>query len=143
VNTVARLLNPADAPCGVDGVFHPPYIDVHLGVAERMRRPRLVVLKGGGGEVERIPLKPAIASVWDMHAGRGELALPAVTGLAPYSASEDPAALMAAVWRGDAVPATPLATVWATIALGLLAIGRTADPAMAMTDAQAIWAQRH
>ena len=50
VNTVARLLNPANAPSGVDGVFHPPYIDVHLGVAERMGRRRLLVLKGGGGE---------------------------------------------------------------------------------------------
>jgi len=65
VNTVARLLNPADAPFGIDGVFHPPYIDVHLGVAERMHRRRLLVLKGGGGEAERVPLKPATATVWD------------------------------------------------------------------------------
>ena len=70
VNTVARLLNPADAPFGVDGVFHPPYIDVHLGVAERMGRRRLLVLKGGGGEAERVPLKPGSAAVWDLEAGR-------------------------------------------------------------------------
>ena len=73
VNTVARLLNPADAPFGVDGVFHPPYIDVHLGVAERMRRPRLLVLKGGGGEAERVPLKPTTATIWDQAAGRHDV----------------------------------------------------------------------
>ena len=30
INTVARLLNPMDAPASVDGVFHPPYIALHL-----------------------------------------------------------------------------------------------------------------
>ena len=88
VNTAARLLNPADAPFGVDGVFHPPYIDVHLGVAERMDRRRLLVLKGGGGEAERVPLKPATASVWDREAGRQEVVLPAMDGLAAAPAGQ-------------------------------------------------------
>jgi len=143
VNTAARLLNPADAPFGVDGVFHPPYIDVHLGVAERMGRRRLLVLKGGGGEAERVPLKPATASVWDARDGRRELALPAVEGLRPHPPSGDTADLLAAVWRGEARPETPLATVRATLALALLALGRTGDPAQAMDQAQAIWADRH
>ena len=40
VNTVARLLDPGSAGVSVDGVFHPPYIALHLGVAERLdRRP--------------------------------------------------------------------------------------------------------
>jgi anthranilate phosphoribosyltransferase len=142
INTVARLLNPADAPFGVDGVFHPPYIDVHLGVAERMGRDRLLVLKGGGGEAERVPLKPGSASVWDAARGRGELSLPAVEGLAAHAAATDTPDLLAAVWRGDAVPETPLATVRATIALALLAMRRADDPAAAMRDATTIWTQR-
>ena len=77
VNTVARLLNPADAAAGVDGVFHPPYLAVHLGVAERLARPRLFVLKGGGGEAERVPLKSATGWLWDKTLGRSEIALPA------------------------------------------------------------------
>ncbi len=139
VNTAARLLNPGDAPFGVDGVFHPPYIDVHLGVAERMGRRRLLVLKGGGGEAERVPLKPGTASVWDFQAGRGEVALPVVEGLRPHSAASDTPAGFALVWSGDAMPETPLATIRATIALALLAMGRTGD-AMALADA--IWAAR-
>jgi anthranilate phosphoribosyltransferase len=142
VNTVARLLNPADAPFGVDGVFHPPYIDVHLGVADRMRRDRLLVLKGGGGEAERVPLKPATATVWDRAAGRREFSLPAVGGLLPHPPSADTAASFASVWSGDTTPETPLATIRATIALALLAMRRTDDPAQAMQDAAAIWAQR-
>jgi anthranilate phosphoribosyltransferase len=143
VNTAARLLNPADAPFGVDGVFHPPYIDVHLGVAERMHRRRLLVLKGGGGEAERVPLKAATASVWDATVGRRELALPAVDGLRAHSPELDTPASFAAVWHGETAPETPLATIRATIALALLAMGRTDDPAQAMADAGAIWAQRH
>jgi anthranilate phosphoribosyltransferase len=142
VNTAARLLNPADAPFGVDGVFHPPYIDVHLGVAERMHRRRLLVLKGGGGEAERVPLKPAVASVWDLTLGRQELALPAIEGLRPHPPAGDTLAGFASVWTGEATPETPLATIQATIALALLAIGRADDPASAMEDAATIWAQR-
>jgi len=142
VNTAARLLNPADAPFGVDGVFHPPYIDVHLGVAERMGRHRLLVLKGGGGEAERVPLKPATASVWDHAAGRSEITLPAVEALRPHPAASDTLDSFSAVWRGDTAPDTPLATVRATIALALLAMGRAENPDHAMGQAATIWSQR-
>jgi anthranilate phosphoribosyltransferase len=142
VNTVARLQNPADAPCGVDGVFHPPYIDVHLGVAQRMERQRLLVLKGGGGEAERVPLKPATAWLWERTTGRQELALPAVEGLRPHPPATDTPALFASVWTGEATPETPLATIRSTIALALLATARSDDPVQAMDLASTIWAQR-
>lgn len=142
VNTVVRLLNPADAPAGIDGVFHPAYIDVHLGVAERMHRGSLLVLKGGGGEAERVPLKPATATLWVLGDGRRELSLSAVPGLLPHPPATDTPASFAAVWTGEVMPETPLATIQATIALALLAMGRAQDPVRAMDDAVAIWAQR-
>jgi anthranilate phosphoribosyltransferase len=142
VNTVARLLNPADAPFGVDGVFHPPYINVHLGVAERMDRGRLLVLKGGGGEAERVPLKATTAVVWDSETGRQELTLPPEEGLQPHPPAADTPAMFKAVWTGEIAPETPLATIHATTALALLAMERTLEPAQAMADAAAIWAQR-
>ncbi len=142
VNTAARLLNPFDAPAGVDGVFHPAYIDVHLGVAERMGRGRLLVLKGGGGEAERVPLKPATASLWDARAGRQDITLAAVEGLRPHVASADTPALLAAVWQGAATPDTPLVTIRATIALALLATGVTDCPGQALQRAAAVWAGR-
>jgi hypothetical protein len=40
------------------------------------------------------------------------------------------------------MPATPLATVRSTIALALLAMRRTDDPAEAMDRAATIWADR-
>jgi anthranilate phosphoribosyltransferase len=142
VNTVARLLDPARAPAGVDGVFHPAYLEVHLGVAELLGRSRLLVLKGGGGEVERLPAKPATAHLWTTDAGRAVFDLLAVPGIGDTRPPEADAAGFAGVWRGDAVPRSAVATVRATIALGLLAMGRAATVAAAEADACRIWAAR-
>jgi anthranilate phosphoribosyltransferase len=142
VNTVARLLNPGGAAAGVDGVFHPPYLAVHLGVAELLARPRLFVLKGGGGEAERVPLKSATGWLWDAAKGRTEVELPARHGLAALTPATDTPELLAAVWRGDVSPATAVATVTATIVLGLLALGWSADVEAADRDAERIWRDR-
>src|SRR6185312_2560776 len=143
VNTVARLLNPADAPAGVDGVFHPPYIAVHLGVAQCLRRERLLVLKGGGGEAEHIPLKRTTAHLWDASAGHSEVTLPAADSLPPPDRKDETPALLAAVWRGETAPPLPIATIQATIALGLLAVRRAETPEQASDQAHDIWAARH
>lgn len=143
VNTVARLLNPASAPSGVDGVFHPAYLDVHLGVAERTGRPRLVVLKGGGGEAERNPGKEVAVHLWQAGEGRSVLTL-APTSPPMARADEDVSTpgLFAAVWHGEAAPPRPTATIKATIALALLALDRTATPGAADGMAAEIWAAR-
>ncbi len=144
VNTVARLLDPANAAAGVDGVFHPAYLDVHLGVAERMARPALLVLKGGGGEAERNPSKPAAAHVWREGHGRTELTLPALQIDGQDAASTGGAAgEFAAVWRGTATPPRPVATVVATIALALLTLGQAGAPEQADALAAQLWHDRH
>ena len=133
INTVVRLINPFDAPCSVDGVFHPPYIDVHLGAAERLGRERLAVVKGGGGEAERNPAKPVNVHLWDRSAGRSELLLPA------QAPSGDAGTLLDA-WRGGTGPGA--ATARATVALALLALGRADDAEAADQLADAVWAAR-
>jgi anthranilate phosphoribosyltransferase len=142
VNTVARLLNPGDAPASVDGVFHPPYLAVHLGVAELLAQPRLFVLKGGGGEAERVPLKPASGWLWDNAQGQSEIALPAWQGLSPLTPALDTPELLASVWRGEATPPTAVATVIATVGLGLLALGWATTAEAAERDAERIWRDR-
>ncbi len=134
VNTLVRLLDPAGAAVGVDGVFHPPYIETHLGAAELLGRPKLLVIKGGGGEVERTPKKPVNAYVWQHGVGRTEYLFPA---MAAQVEAEEPD--IAAVWRGEAQ--APL-SVPATIALGLLALGRAGSVEEADTMALALWDAR-
>ena len=142
VNTVARLLNPGDAAASVDGVFHPPYLAVHLGVAELLGRARLFVLKGGGGEAERIPSKPGSGWLWSKTAGQSEIALPAWPDLAPLTPAADTSELFASVWHGDASPPTAVATVIATIGLGLLALGWAATAEAAEREAERVWRER-
>jgi anthranilate phosphoribosyltransferase len=133
INTVARLINPSSAPAGVDGVFHPPYIETHLAVAERLHRPRLLVLKGGGGEAERNPAKPTAAYLWSAAFGRSELALPVLTS-APAQQTEPP---FAALWASEARDAAIEARIIGTIALGLIATDKGGD-----AEARAIWQDR-
>ena len=97
INTVARLLDPGDAPAGVDGVFHPPYIETHLSAAEILGRPRLLVLKGGGGEAERNPRRSVAVHLWVAGRGRAEQVLAPLTVGEPDPQEPDPAAL----WRGE------------------------------------------
>ena len=141
VNTAVRLVDPARAAAGVDGVFHPAYLEVHLGVAELLGRPRLLVLKGGGGEVERIPAKPGAALVWDAARGRGDMTLPADPGFNPASVPASPTEF-ALIWRGELRCAPAELIVIATIALALLARGTADDPAAAHREASKIWGAR-
>ena len=133
INTLVRLMDPFDAAAGIDGVFHPPYIDSHIAAAQRLDRPRLLVLKGGGGEAERNPAKPVTAHLWDARAGRGVVALPAMA--APAAGAPEPD--IAALWRGEVVDAAVEARVVATIELGLLALGQGGD-----VEAQIVWQSR-
>lgn len=118
LNTAARLLNPFDARAGVDGVFHPAYIALHLATAERLGRERLVVVKGGGGEAERSAVKAVAAHWYDRAGGSGELGL--VPAGVPAGAGACEAAL-AEVWLG--APGAGAAMALATVGLALLALG--------------------
>ncbi|MCR0983080.1 glycosyl transferase family protein [Roseomonas populi] len=135
VNTVARLINPADAPAGVDGVFHPPYIAAHLGVAQRMARPRLLVMKGGGGEAERGPAKPVAAHLLT-YPDVEVLSLPALRETRASAAG------FVEVWTGSARDEHAEGTVIGTIALGLLAMGKASTPEAADAQAAEIWNRR-
>ena len=150
VNTVARLLDPADAAASVDGVFHPPYIALHLGVAALLERPALLVLKGGGGEAERSPGKDIAVHLQFAGAPPRELLLPALQPTGPRGdPSADSAATMLRVWhdRDEADPllSTARNTVVGTIAMALLATAqpdRAPDPEHADQTARAIWHRR-
>lgn len=132
LNTAARLVNPFDARAGVDGVFHPGYIKLHLAAAERLGRERLVVVKGGGGEAERSPMKAVAAHWYQRDAGEGETTL-AATGAAEGELS------LSEVWQG--VPGAGASVATATVGLALLGLGAGVQDLDGR--AQDVWDRRH
>ena len=132
INTAARLLNPFGAAASVDGVFHPPYIALHVETAALLGQRRLVVVKGGGGEAERNPAKAMAVHWMDAVDGRGEMALPV---LQAEAGTEE----LVATWRGENGPGVAVAV--ATVALGLVALG-VAGATEADAMAVEVWRQR-
>lgn len=138
INTVARLLDPGATRAGVDGVFHPPYIDLHLSTAARLGRRALTVVKGGGGEAERNPAKPIAVHLYRADAGRGECLLAPLPDARPVPADTAPGQV-ARLWRGESEEGAD--TVVATIALALLALD-ACGPEDADRRAAEIWQGR-
>jgi anthranilate phosphoribosyltransferase len=134
LNTVGRLLNPADARGGVDGVFHPNYIAVHVGTAALLGR-NVSVLKGGGGEAEWSGAKPLVVTTPD-----GEQTWPALD-TAGKPDSTTPAELKD-VWERKRSDPGGEATVIATAAVALQAASYDSDPANCLIRAQSLWEDR-
>lgn len=55
VHTLARMINPFDAPNVMQGIFHPGYKSVHQEAAMLLGQKNMAVIKGEGGEIERNP----------------------------------------------------------------------------------------
>ena len=139
VNTVCRMLDPGRAAVSVQGVFHPPYRLLQADAARVMGWHALSVIKGGGGEVERHPGKPA--AVFGLRDGAAwERALPALVNdsrrLAEAPAQET---TLSGLWSGDQRDPFAEAVVIGTAALAL----DTLAVPDALTTAQDLWRARH
>ena len=136
VNTVCRMLNPGRADASVQGVFHPSYRQLQANAAALLGWQALTIIKGGGGEFERMPLKQVEAfglrdrRVWqdswpalleDLPTGQGPEADCDLTGL----------------WAGAAAPvAEQMVLGTAALALDTLGVGDAAR------EAQSLWSSR-
>jgi anthranilate phosphoribosyltransferase len=142
LNTVARLLDPAAAACGFDGVFHPAYMALHVAVAERLGRRRLAVIKGAGGEAERTPTKPVTLQGWDRDGGAWVEEWPALLPGARAVEPPESIASFQALWAGTSDDPAAAATVIGSAAVALRVAGRAASPAEADALAAAWWRDR-
>lgn len=143
INSVARALNPLDAPHQLQGVFHPPYVRLHQEAALRLGQPAAAIFKGGGGEGQRNPDKPCtVATVAD--GTPAEETWPALRpGEAyPWRDEERDARRIAALWRGDLAAPAPKAAVTGTAALALRLLGRAPDMDRAQAMAEDLWRAR-
>ncbi|TRX76517.1 glycosyl transferase family protein [Pseudomonas mangiferae] len=138
IHSLARLLNPAAARCGLQSIFHPGYQAVHRD-ASRLLGDRAVVIKGEGGEIEVNPDAPCILAGtadgldWD----EAWPALAAQRRVKPERL--DPQHLLA-VWRGTAHDAYGEEAVLSTLALAFRALGEPREAAF--EHAHRCWERR-
>jgi anthranilate phosphoribosyltransferase len=143
VNTCLKALNPGGAPASVQGVFHPSYRDLQQDAAALMGLPRLVALKGGGGEAERNPAKPVeLFRVVDGSAFEETAPVLIDAGHRRHSDTPLDSQHFLGVWRGDVEDEYAAATVIGTAAIGLLA-ARGGTLAEAEGAAARLWRERN
>lgn len=143
VNTFARAINPLRAPCQLQGVVHPNYRELHQDVSTILEQPSGVVFKGGGGEVQRNPLK-ACQVFWSRDGAIGEENWPAMlNGVSHDWRGEDLAPeRIRDVWRGVLEVPAAEAAITGTTAIALHAMGRAETPTKADDMAAAMWQDR-
>ncbi len=142
VHTLARKLNPFGAPCMMQGIFHPGYMDIHQKAAAILGQPHMAVFRGEGGEIERRPNKPV--EVRTVHDGAlAEERWPALIPEPRQTPEEDmDIARLVTVWNGEAADEYAEAAVTGTVAIALKTMGRAADIGEAQSQAEAMWKDR-
>ena len=142
VHTVARMLNPFDAPYLLQGVFHPGYNVIHQGAAALLGQPHMAVFRGEGGEIERRACKPC--EVFSVHDGvlTTEEWPPLLEDSRQPHDREMSLARLAGVWSGKITDDYADAAITGTLAIALHQLGRASDPATAQAKATEMWQAR-
>ncbi len=139
VNTVCRMLNPGRARASVSGVFHPSYRELQSSAGYLLGRENLTVIKGGGGEFERLPSKAVTAE----GLRQGQFWRSTAPVLIPENRrlddGETDVTKLSALWAGDYADPFAEAVVIGTAALALDTLGESG----AEQRARALWSARH
>ena len=141
MHTLARLLNPTDAPCVIQGIFHPGYRPVHQLAAQALGYDRVAVIKGEGGEIERNPDVPCLVQA----VRNGEISdhtWPAIFSKRHVKETNLEASKLAAVWQGKDDNEYGIGATIGTAALAIELLGIADTPEQALTAAQDFWQQR-
>lgn len=121
IHSLARLINPLSARCGLQSIFHPGYQAVHRE-ASRLLNDHAIVVKGDGGEIEVNP--DAACHLFGTTDGANwDEEWPALSSLRHVKpAYLDPQHLLA-VWRAEVVDEYACLALTSTIALALRGLG--------------------
>lgn len=139
IHSLARILNPLGARCGLQSIFHPGYQGVHRD-ASSLLGDHAIVIKGDGGEVEINP--DTISHLYGTTEGQPwDEEWPALSDRRHVKpATLDPQHLVA-IWKGDIEDSYPQLALIATMALALRGLGM--PRAEAFAQAQQYWANRN
>lgn len=142
VHTIARMLNPFDAPSVLQGIFHPGYRPTHQEAGMLLGFRSLTVLKGEGGEIERNPDQEVLLQCVRDGAMHDE-EWPAMFAKRHVRPDEMDVADLAALWRGEKQDEYGEAVVIGTSAIALYTLGKAKDREEAESQARNMWAERN
>ncbi|MCH8499004.1 MAG: glycosyl transferase family protein [Marinobacter sp.] len=147
VHSLARLINPLNAPLVVQGIFHPPYLPLHQEAGALLGYRRLAVIKGEGGEIERNPDNAMVvhkAETDPMGASKLQHEeWPALFPRRHVKPADISMSHMRQVWRGEEQDEYGIAAVVSTAALALKETGKAASQDEALALAESLWATRN
>ncbi|NNB31873.1 glycosyl transferase family protein [Pseudomonas fragi] len=138
IHSLARILNPLGARCGLQSIFHPGYQSVHRE-ASSLLGDNSIVIKGDGGEVEINP--DTLSHLYGTTAGVGwDEEWPALSARRHVKpASLQPEHLLA-LWRAEVEDSYPQLALLSTMALALRGLGTPRE--QAFEQAQRFWDNR-
>ncbi|MFS2156136.1 glycosyl transferase family protein [Pseudomonas sp. Pseusp122] len=138
IHSLARIINPLGARCGLQSIFHPGYQSVHRD-ASSLLGDNAIVIKGDGGEIEVNP--DTISHLYGTSGGQPwDEEWPALSERRHVKpATLDPQQLTA-LWRGEIEDSYPQLALISTIALALRGLGMPRE--QAFTQARVYWNKR-
>ncbi|MGG2397133.1 glycosyl transferase family protein [Pseudomonas sp. SH1-B] len=138
IHSLARVINPLGARCGLQSIFHPGYQAVHRE-ASRLLGDSAIVIKGEGGEIEVNP--DATCHLYGTRSGEDwDEEWPALSPQRHVKPEQLTPALLNDFWQGEHEDAYGRLAVIATIAMALRGLGLPRDQAFA--QAQQCWDSR-
>lgn len=138
IHSLARILNPLGARCGLQSIFHPGYQSVHRE-ASQLLGDHTIVIKGEGGEIEANP--DATSHLYGTTAGEAwDEEWPALSALRHVKPESLDAGQLVRVWRGEAQDDYGQLAIVATMALALRGLGIEREEAFA--EARRRWDAR-
>lgn len=129
IHSLARILNPLSARCGLQSIFHPGYQAVHREASQLLGDSALVI-KGEGGEIEINPdatshlYGTALGSNWDED-------WPALSPQRHVKPESLQPSHLQAFWRGEVEDDYGQLAILGTMALALRALGTPREEAFA------------
>jgi len=142
VHTLSRMLNPFHAPCMLQGIFHPGYMETHQGAAMLLGQPRMAVFRGEGGEIERRPNKPC--EVWTVCGDKTDVERWPPLLDDPRQAPDEEMDFreLQALWQGKTTNGYAEAAVIGTLAIALKTLGSADSMEEAEMAARSLWQDR-
>ncbi|WP_248800028.1 glycosyl transferase family protein [Pseudomonas sp. MWU13-2105] len=138
IHSLARLLNPLGARCGLQSIFHPGYQAVHRE-ASGLLGDTVIVIKGDGGEIEVNPDSGSHlygttgGASWDEE-------WPALSEQRHVKPATLEPEHLKALWRGEVEDSYPQLALISTMALALRGLGTPRE--QAFEQARRYWDAR-